>query len=432
MSDTRTVQPRSSVKAVVRPPGSKSLTNRALVCAALADGESRLTGVLDSDDTRVMRDAWRQLGVPVKHDAPRAEMTVIGGGGKLQVAQSDLFVENSGTSIRFLAAALATCDGVFRLDGVARMRQRPMRDLLGAIRQLGGAAQSDNVEGTPPLTIGPGGMAGGSACVPGAVSSQFLSGLLMAAPYARTDVSLSVEGELVSRPYVDMTLAVMKSFGVDVRREQPEDQAERFVISSGRRYQGVPYAIEPDASAASYFWAAAAVAGGSVKVLGLGRDSLQGDVGFADCLARMGCEVRYEEDGVAVRREGPLRGVDVDMNHVSDTAQTLAVVALFAEGETVIRGVAHNRHKETDRIGDLARELRKLGAEVVETDDGLIIRPAKAPRPATIATYDDHRMAMSFAIAGFGQPGVVIQDPGCTSKTYPRFFEDLDAAFPTS
>jgi 3-phosphoshikimate 1-carboxyvinyltransferase len=336
------------------------------------------------------------------------------------VSQADLFVGNSGTTIRFLTALTAAGHGQFRLDGVERMRQRPIGDLLDTLHRLGADVRSENNNGCPPVIVNARGLPGGRAQVRGDVSSQFLSGLLMAAPLAESDVELIVEGELVSQPYVTMTLAVMKSFGV---RAEAGDLS-RFVIPAPQIYQGREYAIEPDASAASYFWAAAAIAGGTIEVEGLAQNALQGDVAFCDCLQRMGCAVDYREKSIAVSG-GPLRGVEVDMNAISDTVQTLAAVALFAAGPTTITGVAHNRYKETDRIADLACELRKIGADVEERPDGLRIIP-EVRREAEIETYNDHRMAMSMALVGLGGPAVTIKNPGCTAKTYPRFFEDLD------
>jgi 3-phosphoshikimate 1-carboxyvinyltransferase len=299
------------------------------------------------------------------------------------------------------------------------MRQRPVQDLLDALAQLGGEAVSELGTGCPPVVVHACGLPGGRATIAGSVSSQFLSGLLMAAPYARAPVELVVAGDLVSQPYVEMTLAVMRAFGCSPQHEG----LSRFRIPLGEVYHGRQYAIEPDASAASYFFAAAAIAGGSVTVEGLSRGSLQGDVAFCDCLRRMGCRVDFAADAITVTG-GALAGIEVDMNAVSDTVQTLAAVALFARGPTTITGVAHIRHKETDRIAALAAELRKLGAEVEERCDGLRISPA-ARRGAVIDTYDDHRMAMSMAIVGLAVPGVVIRDPGCTAKTYPGFFDDL-------
>ena len=418
MSDQITIAPTGPLNATIRLPGSKSITNRALICAALAAGESGLTGALESEDTGVMVAALQSLGLDVQHDSAAWAIRVVGGAGSLPNASADLRVENSGTTIRFLTAMLSACRGEFRLDGIARMRERPIGDLLDALQQLGGGAVSEAGNGCPPVQIAGTGLRGGETAIRGNISSQFLSGLLMAAPYAEQSVTINVAGELVSKPYVRMTLGVMAAFGI------PVDDADlrRFIIPTGR-YRGAEYAIEPDASAASYFWGAAAVTGGTIAVKGLHRDALQGDLGFCDCLEQMGCEVDWAVDRVTVRG-GELRGIHVDMNAISDTVQTLAVVALFASGPTTITGVAHIRHKETDRIGDLARELRKLGAHVQELPDGLRITPSGL-RAAEIETYNDHRMAMSFALAGLRQSGVVIKDPGCTRKTYPNFFQDL-------
>lgn len=407
------------VHATVRPPGSKSITNRVLPCAAVADGVSTLTGLLDSEDTRVMLDALDQLGVQVALDADRTTAEVVGLGGAPCVASPlDLFIANSGTSVRFLTAICAAGEGEFRLDGVPRMRERPIRDLLIGLTQLG--ADVDAPTGCPPVMIRAKGLAGGRATIGGNLSSQFLSGLLMAAPLARSPVELMVEGDLVSKPYIEMTLAVMQSFGVEVDANSTLD---RFLIPSPCSYRARSYAIEPDASAASYFFAIAAITGGTVTVEGLSRKSLQGDVEFCDCLEQMGCRVTYQPDRITVEG-GALRGIDVDMNAISDTVQTLAVVALFADGPTRVRNVAHIRHKETDRIAAVATELRKLGATVEETESGLTITPGSFSA-AAIDTYNDHRMAMSFALAGLKIPGVKINDPDCVQKTYPAFFEDL-------
>lgn len=419
MEETIAIAPVGLVRARVRPPGSKSITNRALVCAALADGPSTLVGALESEDTRVMADGLRQLGVAIDADPAGNRRVVHGGGGAIAVPPAALYVANSGTTIRFLAALVSLGRGTFRLDGTPRMRQRPIGDLVESLRQLGVDAACEGLGGCPPVVVRAAGLPGGQADIRGDVSSQFLSGLLMAAPYARQPVTLTVTGTLVSQPYVRMTLAVMKAFGIDV----PAGELRRFDVPSGLRYRGCRYAIEPDASAASYFFAAAAITGGQVTVEGLSRDSLQGDVAFVDVLGQMGCRVLYAPDGITIGG-GALCGVTVDMNAISDTVQTLAAVALFADGPTTITGVAHIRHKETDRIGALATELRKLGAAVDELSDGLRITPGLL-RPATIDTYQDHRMAMSLSLVGLRQPGMVIRDPGCTAKTYPGFFEDL-------
>jgi 3-phosphoshikimate 1-carboxyvinyltransferase len=417
MLDAIEIEPTGPLRASVRPPGSKSITNRALVCAALAEGESRLSGALDSEDTRVMIGALRQLGIPVEHDPGAATVRVVGRGGQIPANEADLYVANSGTTARFLTAMCALGHGTYRLDGTPRMQERPIGDLLDALRQLGGEAVSERNNGCLPVVVRGRGLRGGRAVPAGNVSSQFLSALLMAAPCAQANVELAVAGELVSRPYVDMTLAVMAAFGRSVTNRSP------YLISAPRPYRATDYAIEPDASAASYFFAAAAITQGEVMVEGLSRGGLQGDAAFCDCLGRMGCDVRCSAEGISVSGR-PLRGIDVDMNAISDTVPTLGAVALFAAGATTIRGVGHIRHKESDRIRALAVELRKLGAEVEERPDGLRITPGVL-RGAEIDTYDDHRMAMSLALVGLAVPGVVIRNPGCVGKTYPRFFEDL-------
>ncbi len=415
-----TLRPVSGpVHGRVRVPGSKSLTNRALIVAALADGESTLTGALDSADTRVMVDSLRGLGIGVEHDPGTATIRVQGCGGTIPAPTAALWVANSGTSLRFLTALVATGRGTYTLDGTPRMRQRPVADLLMALNGLGADARSDLGTGCPPVTVHAEGLDGGYAFVKGDVSSQFLSGLLMAVPYARDTTTVEVEGVLVSRPYIAMTLSVMEAFGVKVGNRK----FRRFDVRPAR-YTGRTYAIEPDASAASYFFALAAITGGTVTVEGLGSESIQGDMGFVDLLEYMGCTVVRERDATTVTG-GRLRGVDVDMNAISDTVMTLAVVALFADGITRVRNVAHIRHKETDRIAALAAELRKLGATVEEQPDGLLIFPPRQLQPDRIATYDDHRMAMSFALAGLKAEGITILDPGCVAKTYPEFWEDL-------
>jgi 3-phosphoshikimate 1-carboxyvinyltransferase len=415
------IQPaRSPLDATIRPPGSKSLTNRALICAALANGASVLKGALDSEDTQVMIEGLRALGISIVETNDSHTLQVVGCGGKFPARGADLFVANSGTTVRFLTALVSLGQGIFRLHGTRRMHERPIQDLLGALGNLGVNARSETSSGCPPVIVDASGLPGGRIALRGDVSSQFLSALLMAGPYAIGEpLRIDLEGELVSKPYVEMTLAVMEAFGVRVARNA---ELSHFEVGTGG-YLGQHYEIEPDASAASYFWAAPAIAGGRVRVDGLTEQSLQGDVAFCECLERMGCEVRYGIDNITVTG-GPLRGIDVDMNAISDTVQTLGVVALFAKGATSIRGVAHIRHKETDRIAALATELRKLGAEVEEHADGLRIVPG-ALHAAAIATYDDHRMAMSLALAGLKIAGVVINDPGCTAKTYPGFFDDL-------
>jgi 3-phosphoshikimate 1-carboxyvinyltransferase len=408
-------------RAIVHVPGSKSLTNRALVVAALAEGASLLTGALDCEDTRIMIAALRTLGIEVQHDIDRFEIRIHGCAGQIPSHGASLHVANSGTSLRFLTAMLAIGDGKFHLDGSPRMRQRPISDLLEALVTLGTSARSEQGTGCPPVTIEANGLGGGKVEVKSNVSSQFLSGLLMAAPYAHSRTTVEVGGVLVSQPYVSITLSVMEAFGVTIDQES----FRRFEIRPAH-YIGREYAIEPDATAASYFFALAAVTGGSVTVEGLGPSSIQGDLRFVDILEQMGCSVVRESARTTITG-GRLRAVDIDMNDVSDTVMTLAVTALFAEGSTRIRNVAHVRHKESDRIAAIAAELRKLGARIEVYPDGLLIEPPLPDRlsGARLATYDDHRMAMSFALAGLRIPGVTILDPGCVAKTYPGYWSDL-------
>lgn len=375
-----------------------------------------------------MMSAWRQLGLTVEFDNLQNVLQIQGCQGQLPTEQGDIFVANSGTSIRFLTAALSACSGEFLLDGVPRMRERPIRDLLDALRNLGADVHSRNPDrpDCPPIHLNARGLAGGCTEIAGNLSSQYLSGLMLAAPLARDDVQLDVVGHLVSVPYVEMTAAVMQAFGAQVRSLESNEQSRRQIeVSSAHRYVGIQYSIEPDASAASYFWAAAAICGGQATVQGLHQNSLQGDVRFCEMLEQMGCSVSYGHDSISVTRDAKLRGVSVNMADISDTVQTLSAVALFASGPTSIRGVAHNRVKETDRISDLARELRKLGAEIDEYPDGLTIHPPARIHAARLDTYQDHRMAMSLALVGLSAEGIEINDPDCTGKTYPDYWRDL-------
>lgn len=411
----------------VKPPGSKSITNRALLIAALAQGQTRLSGLLHSEDTRVMIAALQKLGVAIE-SLSGSELTrpddpavvVQGCGGQLPVRRGELFLENSGTSLRFLTAALAAAGGVYDLDGIERMRQRPIGPLVNALSSLGANILALSPKGCPPIKINSGRLNGGRVRIDGSLSSQYVSGLLMAAPLMKGDLEITIEGDLVSRPYLVMTLKMMESFGV---RSRCDWQQKRLMVPGCQTYFANCYDIEPDASAASYFWGAAAICGGKATVWGLNRNSLQGDIEFVKALEMMGCQIEYQADSISVI--GPAKhGIEVDMSQISDTVQTLAAVALFVSGKTVIRNVAHNRIKETDRIADLSTELRKLGGIVVEHPDGLTISPSRL-LPAKINTYNDHRMAMSLSLVGLKIPGIVITDPGCVSKTYPNFFEDL-------
>lgn len=406
------------VKGRIRPPGSKSLTNRALTVAALAQGTSHLTGVLDSQDTRVMIDSLQRLGLAVRHEAEACTLEITGCGGQIPNSTAELWLENSGTSIRFLTALCSLGRGTYRLDGSERMRERPIGELVSGLQQWGVDLACELGTECPPVKIQGSGLRGGLARIPGNISSQFLSAMLMAAPLAQENVEIQLVGDLVSEPYIDMTLGVMAKFGVQV--ETPGDG--RYCVNR-QVYHATDYDIEPDASAASYFFALAAVTGGEISVDGLSRWSLQGDVHFVDALERMGCDVRFEPQSITVRGK-PLKGIEIDMNAISDTAQTLAAVAPYASSPTRIYNVKHMRFKETDRISALVNELRRVGIQVDEADDGLTIYPG-VPQPGTIETYNDHRMAMSFALLGLRAPGISIADPGCTAKTYPQFFQDL-------
>lgn len=417
-----TIQPLTHpVDADIQIPGSKSVTNRALIIAALADGESTIRNPLFSDDPYWLLNALTQLGFKIYADRPQAQVQISGQGGIIPKNDVGVYVGNAGTVARFLPPALALGEGPYRVDGVARMRERPVDDLVCAMLQLGASVEYGGEEGRFPLVVRGGGIRGGEARVEGSKSSQFLSGLLMAAPYAEKQVTLWVEGGLVSRPYVGITTGVMREFGVEV----DSSEEGRYVIESAC-YQAGEYVVEPDASGASYFFAAAAVTGGRVRVPGLGSGSTQGDLRFVDVLREMGCEVEIAADYVEVRGTGKLRGVEVDMNEFSDTMITLAAIAPFAEGPTRITNIEHTRHQETDRIAAVATELARMGVRVEEEQDSLWITPGPV-RPALVRTYGDHRIAMAFAVTGLVASGITIQDPGCVTKTFPEYFERLDA-----
>ncbi|HHT9137348.1 MAG TPA: 3-phosphoshikimate 1-carboxyvinyltransferase [Candidatus Wunengus sp. YC60] len=409
------------INAVVNVPGSKSYTNRALITAALADGESTITNALFSDDTKYMASSLNTLGIPVKEDRSNNRFVVDGKGGSIPAKQANLFIGNAGTAMRFLTAMLTLGRGIYEVDGIERMRQRPIQDLLDGLTQLGADIQSKSNNGCPPVIIRGKGLSGGSAVVKGDLSSQYFSALLMTAPYAEKDVTIEVKGDLVSKRYVDMTIALMCQFGVNV-----ENNGYRtFFVKAGQRYKAVRYEVEGDASAASYFFAAAAITGGKVRVMGIGNDSLQGDVHFVDVLKSMGCKVTKNINWIEVQGNS-LHGVDVDMGDMPDVVQTLAAVAVFARGKTRVRNVKNMRIKETDRIAAVVNELRRMGISAVEYEDGLEIEPS-TPKPAKIETYDDHRMAMSFALIGLRENGITIKHPECVSKTFPDYFQRLEA-----
>ncbi len=414
--NSRDIRPRGPLNAVVTVPGSKSCTARALIMAALTRGISTLTGAAQGDDAGYMMEGLRALGAELARDGDTVTVKV----RRLAAPDTPLYLGNSGTAMRFLAAACAAVPGKAVLDGNPRMRKRPIEDLAAALRQW--QVEVTTTGGYPPVTVNSSGSFGGTTRIRGSASSQYLSGLLMAAAQAGREAIILVEGGLVSKPYVDLTLAMMAERGVQAENEN----YAAFRVPSGQRYAPGAYVIEADASGASYFFAAAAIAGGRVRVRNLSTASHQGDARFPWVLERMGCTVTSGPDWIEVSSGGRLQGLEFDLNAMPDMAQTLAVTALFAEGPTTIRNVANLRIKECDRIDALTRELRKLGAEVTQFEDGLRIVPGKF-RAAAIDTYDDHRMAMSFALAGLRNPGVAINDPACVSKTFPDFFERFDA-----
>lgn len=409
------IQPSNSIDAVAEAPSSKSMTNRVLFIAGLADGISYIEKCLLSEDTVIMIKALQELGIPMTLEGNN--ITVMGRAGRIGLVRSRIHCGNAGTVFRFLTSGLALGHGRYVLDGDDRMRQRPVKDLIEALRGAGVEVACEMQEGYPPLLIMADGFAGGKVRVAGETSSQYLSGLLMCAPYARTNVRIEVTGHLVSRPYIDMTLAVMKAFGVNVTFRDDHT----YEIDAPQKYRPKHYTVEGDASSASYFFAAAAVTGGRVRVSNLDYGTTQGDVRFVDILSQMGCRLTHGEGWIELTG-GPLHAVDADLNEMPDMVPTLAVVSLFAPGKTVIRNIAHLRIKESDRIGDLARELRKLGARVEEGADFLAVS-GEILNGAVLDTHKDHRLAMSFAVAGLKIPGIVVQDPDCVQKSFPNFWE---------
>lgn len=421
--------------AEVRVPGSKSLTNRALLIASLADGITQLTNALFSDDSRHFARALQTLGFEIQLDEANSEMTIRGLGGKIPAPKAELFVGNAGTAARFLSAFLTLGNGEFILDGDARMRERPIGDLVAALAQLGARLETTN--DCPPVKIIGSGLAGGKTKIAGNISSQFLSALLMVAPCAKSPVEIKVTTDLNSKPYVDMTLAIMQDFGIHVKRSGyqsfsvPLTNYQLPIIAKhpcGTNLQSpISYPIESDASAASYFFAAPAICGGTVRVQNILRKSKQGDLAFLDVLEQMGCLVQEGEDFIEVSGSDSLNGVDVDMRDIPDTAQTLAAIAPFARVPTRIRGIASARRKETDRVHATCAELTRLGVHVEEHEDGMTIYPCQTFKPSNVQTYNDHRMAMSFSLIGLRFDGVTIENPACVSKTFPNFFEVLES-----
>ncbi len=418
------------LSATVRVPGSKSLTNRALLIASLADGTTHLTNALFSDDSRYLAKALQTLGFDVQLDEANCSMTITGLGGKIPATKAELFIGNAGTAARFLSAFLTLGHGEYILDGEPRMRERPIGDLVDSLIQLGANIQPIHPSSLiphpssicPPIKIFANGLPGGKTKIAGDISSQFLSALLMVAPYAQSEIEITLSTELNSKPYVDMTIAIMKDFGVEIER----DGYKHFAIHPNS-YSLIPnYPIESDASAASYFFAAPAICGGTVRVENISRKSVQGDIAFLDVLKQMGCTVEEADGSIRVTRHSPLVGIDMDMRDIPDTAQTLAVIAPFATSPTRIRGIASARVKETDRVHATCTELSRLGVQVEEHEDGMAIYPCQTFKPANIQTYNDHRMAMAFSLVGLRFDDVGIENPSCVSKTFPDFFEVLE------
>ena len=417
--DEITLTPINTLDTTLAVPGSKSLTNRALVVAALADGVSELRGGLIAEDSDVMLDALSALGITVQRNG--TTFTVQGQGGAIPQSRATLDLRLSGTSIRFLTALTALGQGHYTLDGNKRMRERPIQDLLEALTPLGVNTSTEFNNGCPPVHVHANGINGGQTSIAGDRSSQYLSALLMVAPYAQGPVTINVHGELQSKPFIDMTLNLMQDFGVHVKR----NGYESFLVTPAR-YKAQPYLVEGDAMAAGYFWAAAAVTGGRIKTSNIGNNSSQGDRRLADVLAQMGCTVTWTDSSCEV--VGPkerLKGGTFDLNDMPDQAQTLAVVALFADAPVRIENVWNMRIKETDRLAAMHTELRKFGVQVEEGEDYLVVHPLEdfATQPVAIDTYGDHRMAMAFAIAGLKLNGVTIRKPECVAKTFPDFFD---------
>ena len=426
----------ASIRGTVQLPGSKSITNRALLAAALASGETVLENALFCDDSRYLSKALQRLGVRIEEDEPGSSFRIQGAGGPFPVLDGEFFMGNAGTSTRFLTAALTLSPGRYVVDGNARMRQRPISDLVRALRELGADVEAPG--GCPPVHIGrrDGGsasprrqgrsnLAGGNVTMAGRTSSQFVSAVLLASPVACDDIEVCMEGPCVSRPYVDITLAVMRQFSASAKADDGRDDGRTsFVVRAGRGYRACRYVVEGDASSSSYFLAAAAIADGKIRVEGVGRMSIQGDARFADVLASMGCHVKKDADAIGLAGDR-LTGIDVDCGDMPDIVPTLAVVGLFARGRTRIRNVAHLRYKESDRIASVANELRKLGGNVKELDDGLEIEESRL-QGASLETWGDHRLAMAFSLLGLRVPDVEIRDPAVVEKSFPDYFKALE------
>jgi 3-phosphoshikimate 1-carboxyvinyltransferase len=419
-----TLKPIKKVAGEVNLPGSKSLSNRALLIAAMAEGTTTITNLLESDDTRHMLNALKKLGVAYTLSEDKTKCTIVGNGGPFYCSEpQELFLGNAGTAMRPLCAALTLGSGEFVLTGEPRMKERPIGHLVDALRSAGADISYLEDDGYPPIKIRANALKGGEVEIDGTISSQFLTALLMSAPMAQQDMHIRIIGELVSKPYIDITLDIMNHFGVEVLNEN----YKRFIVKAGQTYKALDtFMVEGDASSASYFLAAAAIKGGTVKVTGIGKQSIQGDIAFADVLGKMGAKVEWADDYIAVTR-GELHAVDMDFNHIPDAAMTIATTALFADGTTTLRNIYNWRVKETDRLNAMATELRKVGAEVEEGEDYLTITPPKQLKHAAIDTYDDHRMAMCFSLLALDPVSVTINEPECTAKTFPTYFNVLES-----
>ncbi|MRT03681.1 3-phosphoshikimate 1-carboxyvinyltransferase [Ewingella americana] len=419
--ESLTLQPVALVNGTINLPGSKSVSNRALLLAAFAQGTTRLNNLLDSDDVRHMLNALTKLGVTHRLSADRTHCDIDGLAGAFQPSEAlELFLGNAGTAMRPLAAALCLGAHDVVLTGEPRMKERPIGHLVDALRQGGADVEYLEQEDYPPVRLR-GGFKGGEVTVDGSVSSQFLTALLMTAPLAEADTTIRIKGDLVSKPYIDITLNLMKTFGVTVDNQNYQQfriKGQQTYVSPGN------YLVEGDASSASYFLAAAAIKGGTVRVTGIGKNSMQGDIRFADVLEKMGAKITWAEDYIECTR-GSLTGIDMDMNHIPDAAMTIATTALFAQGPTTLRNIYNWRVKETDRLAAMATELRKVGATVEEGEDYIRVEPPQSLTFAEIGTYNDHRMAMCFSLVALSDTPVTILDPKCTAKTFPDYFDRL-------
>jgi len=420
LADKLTLSPIREISGIVNLPGSKSLSNRILLLSMLAEGQTEIQNLLDSDDIRRMVEALEKLGIKFEENRAENRISVSGTAGLIPVSEATLMLGNAGTAIRPLTAAMTLGHGRFVLDGVARMRERPIIDLVDGLSQLGANLRCLNGTDCPPVEVIADGLPGGKTRLSGAISSQYLTSILLVAPYAKSEVEIEITDKLVSVPYVEMTLRLMQLFGVEVNQKN----AQNFRIPSQQYQSPGRIFVEGDASSASYFLAGAAITKGTVTVKGCGTESIQGDARFAEVLEKMGAKVEWSPQQVKLTGAS-LNGIDVDMNQMPDAAMTLAVAALFASGPTAIRNIYNWRVKETERLQAVSTELRKLGAVVEEGYDYLVIQPPEQIQTASIETYDDHRMAMAFSLAACGNSPVTINNPDCVSKTFPDYFEVL-------